>query len=628
MHLLTGVDLSYTYDYRLVALSVFIAICSSYTALDLGERTTAANGKTRGAWLTGGAVAMGLGIWAMHYIGMLAFRLPIPVRYDLPTVVVSLVAGIASSFVALYVVSRPKLGAVSLCVGGLLMGAGIATMHYTGMAAMRLPAKCHYDGGIVALSIAIAVVVSMAALWITFRLRSDRNGKQWLKIASAAVMGVAVAGMHYTGMAAACFRNAPAVMNGPGATDAAWVGVTGLGVAGIAIVTILILALTLAGALADRRFSAQAQTLDSSQRSYQLLFTRSLAGVYRASPSGDLLDLNQACMAMLGYDNREEALSANIKHHFLSIEEEREFFSRLNDEQKLSGYEACLRGKDGSQIWSLQSATLIQGEKSQPPSILATMFDISEQKRTEQALSAAMRAAEEASQAKSQFLANMSHEIRTPMNGILGMTELALDTPLDSEQREYMENVRDSAESLLTIINDILDFSRIEANRLELDIAAFSLSDVTRQSIRFLGGKAEAKGLKVSEEIDQDIPANLLGDVGRLRQVLTNLLANAIKFTERGSVDIRARLVRREKCEALIHIMVRDTGIGIPEDMQSVIFEAFSQVDGSNQRRHGGTGLGLAISAQLIKAMNGRIWVQSAPLVGSTFHVELPLALA
>src|SRR5713226_10500940 len=194
-----------SYDYRLVALSVLIAILASYAALDLAGRVTSAQGKARLLWLNGRAIAMGFGIWSMHYIGMLAFRLPIPVQYDWPTVLLSLVAAIVASGIALFVVSRHKMGVIRALLASILMGSGIAAMHYTGMAAMRLPAMCHYSLALVTLSVVLAIVISLVALFLTFYFRRDTTAWSWRKILSALVMGAAIPVMHYTGMAAASF---------------------------------------------------------------------------------------------------------------------------------------------------------------------------------------------------------------------------------------------------------------------------------------------------------------------------------------------------------------------------------------------------------------------------------------
>src|ERR1700723_2539344 len=250
---MAAVNLIGSYNYALVALSVLIAIFASYAALYLAGRVTAANGWNRAVWLLGGACAMGTGIWSMHYIGMLAFILPVPVAYHWPTVLLSLFAAILASVIALYVVSRQKMDASRAVAGSVLMGAGIAGMHYIGMAAMSLPALCKFNTSLVVMSVVFAVLISFAALWITFHFRDEKKGIGWKKLAGAVVMGAAIPVMHYTGMAAASFTP-----SGTPADLSHAVSITTLGTAGIAAVTFVVLGLALLTSSVDRRFAAQA----------------------------------------------------------------------------------------------------------------------------------------------------------------------------------------------------------------------------------------------------------------------------------------------------------------------------------------------------------------------------------
>ena len=276
--------------------------------------------------------------------------------------------------------------------------------------------------------------------------------------------------------------------------------------------------------------------------------------------------------------------------------------------------------KDGRVIVAASRWAVKTNAQDNHISVLEINTDITAENKAQEALVRAKEAAEASNRAKSEFLANMSHEIRTPMNGILGMTELALDSDLTAEQREHLDMVKTSADSLLRIIDDILDFSKIEAHKLELDPIPFTLRDSLGATVDALVQRAHEKGLDLIRRIGPEVPDGLVGDALRLRQVITNLVGNAIKFTERGEVVVGVEVEGQPAEQICLHFTVRDTGIGIPLEKQQAIFEAFAQADSSTTRSFGGTGLGLAITSQLVALMGGRIWVESQLGAGSTFH--------
>jgi PAS domain S-box-containing protein len=282
----------------------------------------------------------------------------------------------------------------------------------------------------------------------------------------------------------------------------------------------------------------------------------------------------------------------------------------------------------GEKRWFLARVSPIYSTDGSCRTVCMTSRDITVRKQNEDDLRAAKEAAEAASEAKSEFLANVSHEFRTPMNGILGMTGLVLDTEVTAEQREYLEMVKASADSLLGLLNDILDFSKVDAGRMELSPAEFNLSADVGEIVKVMQFRGNQKGVQVSWALGHGVPQVLVGDSLRLRQILINLMGNAIKFTEAGSVRLEIRR-GSETLEGLrLHFKIQDTGIGIARDKQAVIFEAFTQADSSATRKYGGTGLGLAIASRLVALMDGKIWVESNPGQGSTFHFTANFGLA
>ncbi len=335
---------------------------------------------------------------------------------------------------------------------------------------------------------------------------------------------------------------------------------------------------------------------------------------------GKVVYANRKCVEVMGY-RYEEFYSPDFDF-FKLISKESQDLIRENLEKHINGEEVApveytLITKDGKKIEAILTTKLIKYKGEQ--AILGTVTDITERKKAEQILLKAKEQAEEANRLKSEFLANMSHEIRTPMNAIIGMTDLALDTELTEEQRDYLNTVKESTQALLELINDILDLSKIEADRIELESIDFDLRITVESVADAFAPKASAKGLELASLIHHRIFPLLRGDPGRLRQVLVNLVGNAVKFTEKGEVVLKVELSWETEDQATLLFSVKDTGIGISKDKQKKIFETFIQADGSTTRKYGGTGLGLSISKRLVELMGGEIGVESEPDKGSRF---------
>lgn len=362
------------------------------------------------------------------------------------------------------------------------------------------------------------------------------------------------------------------------------------------------------------------------QQFYQTIITSLAEGVAVEDTRGIITFVNPSLENLLGYKKGEL-----IGQHWsvFIAEEELERIKEKSEKRRTTTreqYETKLKAKDGHIIPALIHArSLYSGKKF--IGVVSVITDISQLKKIQEELKKSRDEALSASKAKSEFLANMSHEIRTPMNGIIGMIELALQTELTEEQRQFLTAARASAESLLTILNDILDFSKIEARMIELIPSEFKLHDSLAEIVATLALTAHKKGLELLCHVPPSLPERVIGDLSRLRQIILNLVSNAIKFTEEGEVVVEVNEESRTEKEIVLHFSVRDTGIGIPEDKLDSIFQPFVQADASLTRKYGGTGLGLAITSQLVGLMGGKIWAESKLGEGSTFHFTVKLGL-
>ena len=742
------------YDWGMVALSVLIAVITSIMAMQLAGMAREEYGRlSRQVAILSGALVLGAGVWSMHFIGMLAFDLCSSARYDPVITLLSMLPSFLASWVALGLLARETVTRWQLVSSGVIVGAGIGVMHYSGMEAAHSALTLRFDPAIFALSIVVAVVLSIAALWLRFGLSAGgRVSPRTGTLLSGLMLGCAISGMHYTGMGAARFI----VTGAPGFVPESNFYL-------VLIIVLIVIATTIVtgGAnvllryrdmhrrmrqtLSEREEIAEA--LHNSEQQYRSLISNLPGVAFRCRLDEDwsMLFISDAVERLTGWPPRaftegEKAFAAlihpddservnetvrvalwegesyyveyrimrrdgderwvsetgtgvrdesgaiawidgviidntesklrnaefesivnaigrslavvefdlgghilNANENFLSLtgyrldelrghhheilcdpeeirgEAYRRLWDTLRQGRSISG-EFRRLGKQGQSIWIQGSYNPIFAPDGTPYKVIKFASDLSERHAMEQRLREAKTEAEQAAAAKSTFLANMSHEIRTPMNAIIGFTDVLLGDAADDRQRRHLKTVRNSARSLLSLLNDILDTAKLERGAFELEIADFSLRELCMQVMASLRINAQKKELALDLDYPEDVPEFFKGDSLRLQQVILNLLGNAIKFTERGSVGLRV-----EMAQGVVHLVVSDTGIGIAEDRLQKIFDPFAQADASMTRRFGGTGLGTTIARQLVELMNGRIAVESTLGVGSRFHVYVPL---
>jgi ammonium transporter, Amt family len=365
-----------------------------------------------------------------------------------------------------------------------------------------------------------------------------------------------------------------------------------------------------------------------AEKTYRSIFENAVMGIFLTTPQGRFANANMALARMLGYDSPEElkeCITDIGRQIYVEGQERGRFLQEMSDQGRTLRFETRMRRKDGSIIWVSMNALAVRDAAGRLLYNQGTIEDVTLHRQQEER-ERAKKAAEAACRAKSEFLASMSHEIRTPLNGVIGMLELLQGAGLNERQAQFAHLARSSAGVLLSLVNDILDFSKIEAGKLELDCTEFNLHQLVEGTAQMFGESAGKKRLELTCCVEAGVPPMVRADPTRLRQVLCNLLGNAVKFTEKGGVSLHVAVEEDQADAALVRVSVRDTGIGIPQDRLHRLFQSFSQVDASTTRKFGGTGLGLAISMRIVQLMGGEIHVESVPDKGSTFwfSVKLP----
>ncbi|PHR96521.1 MAG: hybrid sensor histidine kinase/response regulator [Blastopirellula sp.] len=403
---------------------------------------------------------------------------------------------------------------------------------------------------------------------------------------------------------------------------------------------VVVLAKVLPSALNARSGAAYAEVVDERRKTeemlkyeqflLQTLLTNMPDFIYFKDKESRFTRVSDSIAEFFGVDSPESIIGKTDRDFFpekFAVETRAEEIRLMKSGAPLIGKEELDHTTDGENVWLSATKLPLRDESGEVIGMFGLSRDITPQKKAAEIMAKAKQVAEDASRAKSEFLANMSHEIRTPMNGIMGMTELLLATELKRQQREYVDLINLSADSLLTVITDILDFSKIEAGKLHLDFHEFDLRDSIGDTLQTLGLRANEKNLELAYQVQSNVPDSLVGDIGRIRQVLVNLVGNALKFTKEGEVVVDVRLESQTAEGVVLHFFVQDTGIGITPEKQQDIFKSFTQAESTTTRIYGGTGLGLTISKKLVELMGGRIWVESQSDQGSTFHFTLLLGL-
>lgn len=608
-----------THNVFLVLLSIAVAIFASTLALHTTQVVAMAKDKLqKQIVIASGSLALGLGIWCMHFIGILSMSIPITIRFDYTLTLISLIPSWIAAAIIFNILSRPRIHAWQLILSGILVGAGIGTMHYVGMAALKLDVDMRYNPVMFGISIVIAVVFSTLSLWIRFGLSNTKFSYLQLNIISGIILGLAISCMHYVGMHATYFIGTMTPTSQPElAVNTASLSIL---LATFAVSGSVLIAY-IGSLIRFKQLFIKLQENDSKTRA---IVETAVDGIIVINGRGIIQSFNQSAERLFGW-KAHEIIGQNIKslmpepytsNHDTYINN---YLSTHKAKIIGSGREVEGLRKDGSTL--PMRLAVGQVKTKDEPLFVGFISDITDRKNLEISLRKSAEEAKNAASVKIAFLANMSHEIRTPLNAIIGFTDILSLTSLTEDQRRHLGTIQRSSKSLLALLNDILDTTKLEKGSFELETIDFSLYEVAKQVTASLSLSAESKGIPLNLDYSKKLPSYLKGDPLRIQQILTNLIGNALKFTEKGHVTLR--IYPNE--DNTIHIEVKDTGIGMTANQQKHIFDSFVQADASISRRFGGTGLGTTISKQLVELMHGSIYVESVYGHGSTFHVVLPL---